>query len=222
MMRKNFVSRETFFRILSILLVSCVMIGSFVSCGKVSYTDEELIAAAEELVKLSYELNDIYFGEGLPIADNREDVERFYSMFESDVSAVNYHPVSQECKYQSEEDIKKATEAVFSPNYCSYLYELAFKGISTVFNEGTENQMVATASFARYVETNGVLTVRIDLPYCAMELGRLYDFDKIEILQKKKKYAIVSVPTEKDGVSMGVQLKLVLTDNGFRLDTPTY
>jgi len=215
------VSRETFLKI--ILSVVCIfsLLFTMCSCG-VSYTDEEVIQAVSELVPMSEELNEIYFGEGLPIADEREDVERYYSMFEVDVDSVNYHPVSGECKFQSEEDIKTATEKVFSEQYCAYLYELAFSGISSVFYENTEEQFTQTASYARYIQTGDVLTVRIDLPYEAMELGREYDFSKIEIIKKKKNYAVVTVPTIKNGESLTVELKLIYTPDGFRLDTPTY
>ncbi len=192
------------------------------SCGGVPYTDDEVLSAAEELVVKSFELNDIYFGEGLPISDNREDVERFYASISTDVESVNFHPVADDCPYQSEEDIKKATEAVFSQGYCEYLFDLAFTGLSTVLNEGTELQYTATASYARYIETNGVLTVRIDLPYEAMELTRTYDFDSMEIVRKKKNYAVVSVTTKKDGAPLDIDLKLIYTAEGFRLDTPTY
>ena len=218
---KHRVSRETFSRILSFSLVLLVSSIFLFSCG-VSYTDDDVKNAVRELVPRSMELNDIYFGEGLPIADNREDVERFYAMFEGDVESVNYHPVAKDCKYQTIDDIKKATEAVFTPDYAKYLYELAFNGLSVTFNEGTELQTVETAAYARYIETNGVLTVRIDLPYEAMELTRTYDFERIEVILKTKHYAIVSVPTKKDGAELEIKLHLTVTPDGFRLDTPTY
>ena len=213
------VSRET--KLVSMVVLLTVLCGCFVSCG-VSYTDEEVYAAAKELVIKSVPLNDIYFGEGLPISDDREEVERFYEMITGGAEGVNYHPVSEDCEFQSEEDIKAATEEVFSSAYCEYLYELAFTGISATFNEGTSDQRTDNASYARFIETGGVLTVRLDLPYEAMELNRTYDFSGMQIVKRKKNYVIVSVPTEKDGYSLEIELKLVLTEDGFRLDTPTY
>lgn len=220
--RKKSVSRETFLRKNSIFAVIAVLCVTLSSCGGVPYTDEEVLQSAEELVTASFSLNDIYFGEGLPISDNREEVEQFYELVSSGAEGVNYHPVATDCEYQTEADIKEATEAVFTDAYCEYLYELAFKGISAVINEGREDQHVANACYARYIETGGVLTVRLDIPYEAMELTRTYDFTNMEILQRKKHYAVVSVPTQKDGESLDLQLKLVYTENGFRLDTPTY
>jgi len=219
---KKSVSRETFLRKTTIFAVIAVLCVTLVSCGGVPYTDEELLQSTEALVNASFPLNEIYFGEGLPISDNREEVERFYELVSAGSEGVNYHPVESDCEFQSEADIKEATEAVFTDAYCDYLYELAFKGISAVINEGREDQHVANACYARYIETGGVLTVRLDIPYEAMELTRTYDFTNMEILQRKKHYAIVSVPTKKDGESLTIQLKLVYTENGFRLDTPTY
>jgi len=220
-MKDKKVSRETFLKKIAFSAISALMIVSMTSCGA-SYTDEEVMDAVLTLVPMSIELNDIYFGEGLPISDNREDVERFYGMFESDITAVNYHPVAKDCKYQTDKENREATEAVFSDQYCEYLFELAFKGISTVFNEGTEEEHVQTAAYARYIQNGDILTVRLDLPYTAMELNRVYDFSKAVITSKKSNYAVVTVPTEKNGESLEIDLKLVLTEDGFRLDTPTY
>ena len=135
---------------------------------------------------------------------------------------MNYHPVAEDCEYQSEADIREATEKVFTAEYSQYLYERAFSGISAVFEEGTEQQLTTTASYARYLESSGVLTVRLDLPDEAMELGRKYDIDSLEIVRETDNYVLVSVPTEFNGKSLDVELKLVMTADGFRLDTPTY
>lgn len=204
-------------------IILCIVLSfSFVSCGGVKYSKEEIKAVLDELLPLSFELNEIYFGEGLPISDNREDVERFYSTFESDITSINYHPVSSSCKYQSEADIKSATEKVFTKEYSEFLYQRAFNGVSAVFDEGTEKQITTTASYARYIESSGVLMVRLNIIYEAMELGREYNTDELEIVRAKNNYVVVKIPTEFNGEKLDVNLTLVNTENGFRIDTPTY
>ncbi len=221
--KRNRVSCETLLKKVSSVLLSAVLMCTvLVSCGRVEYTDEDVIAAVEELLPLSFKLNDIYFGEGLPISDDRADVERFYASFSSDVESVNYHPVAKDCEYQSEADIREATEKVFSAAYCEYLFELAFTGISAVFDEGTEKQLTQNASYARYIQNGDTLTVRLDIIYEAMDLSREYDVNRMEIVTKKPGYAVVVVPTEKNGEALDVELKLVCTEDGFRLDSPTY
>ncbi len=206
------------YTLITVLLLIAVMV---VSCGK-THDIGELRAALEELLPKSAELNEIYFGEGLPLASDREMVEKFYSSFDSDVSMVNYHPVDADCGYTSEADIREATLAVFSQDYSSYLFDRAFTGISSVSNEGSQNEITQTASYAMYIEQNGTLTVRIDVADEALPLGREYDIAEASIVHARKNYVILSVPSTFEGKQLDVELKLVMTDDGWRLDSPTY
>lgn len=201
---------------------------SLVSCGG-GVSEAEVSAALAELIPASYELNEIYFGTGLPISDDREDVEAFYAAMGqgADIS-LNYHPVSADCGYTSIDEIKEATLAVFSESYSEYLFTMAFNGISSVFNEDTEEQLTQTVSYARYMETDGILTVRMDLSDEALPLGRTYDTEDITIIRDKLKgehgYLLVEVQSYVGGVpDERVEVKLVRTADGdFRLDSPTY
>lgn len=198
------------------------------SCGS-GVTEATVSAALAELIPASYALNEIYFGTGLPISDDREDVEAFYAaMGQGTDISLNYHPVAADCGYSSIDEIKEATLAVFSESYSDYLFTLAFAGISSVFNENTEEQVTQTVSYARYMETSGILTVRMDLADEALPLGRTYDTDDITIIRDKLNgehgYLLVEVQSYMDGApDERVEVKLVCTsDGGFRLDSPTY
>ncbi|MBQ8402694.1 MAG: hypothetical protein IJX14_12280, partial [Clostridia bacterium] len=98
------------------------------SCGS-SVSEADVSAALAELIPASYPLNEIYFGEGLPISDDRADVEAFYAAagMDNDIS-LNYHPVAPDCGYASVEEIKTATLEVFSESYADYLFTMAFNG----------------------------------------------------------------------------------------------
>lgn len=195
--------------------------------GKIS--EAEVSAALAELIPASYELNTIYFGEGLPISDDRADVEAFYNAVGQgqDIS-LNYHPVAADCGYSSVDEIKEATLAVFSESYAEYLFTLAFSGISSVFNEDTEEQLTQTVAYARYMETSGILTVRMDLADEALPLNRTYDTDDITIVRDRRNgthgYVLVEVQSYVDGaVDERVEVKLVQNEEGeYRLDSPTY
>jgi hypothetical protein len=68
-----------------------------------------------------------------------------------------------------------------------------------------------------------MLTVRIGLAEDAYPLGREYRTDEMKITEQKPDSVTVTVPTYVDGeYDCDVRLKLVLTDAGWRLDTPTY
>jgi len=202
------------------LLLACA--ACLPSCGKAVHSEEEIRAALEELLPKSFELNEIYFGEGLPMSDDKATVEQFYSMFDSDVQAINYHPVNPACGYVTETDIREATLEVFTEDYAEYLFGRAFSGISATFNEGGEQEYTSTAVYAMYIEQDGILTVRINLAEEALPLGREYDLDGMEVLANEENFVVVSVPTELGGKSLDVELRLVPTSGGWRLDSPTY
>ncbi len=220
------------------------------SCGGPSTDPVELKNALDTLLPLSYELNEIYFGEGLPATDDPTLIDALYGTFAANVKSLNYHPVAEDCGYESIAEIKTATEAVFTEGYSNYLYELAFDGISSdkmveeteapetepgegeIIESGGEItgeslkgtvKLNVTASYARYLEQNGMLTVRRDLADTAYTLGREYATEELEIVEEKGNEVTVSVPSYVNGeYSMDVELTLVKTDAGWRLDTPTY
>ena len=220
------------------------------SCGGSKYDPEELKTALDTLLPLSYELNEIYFGEGLPATDDQALIDKLYGTFAANVKSLNYHPVAADCGYSSIEDIQEATEAVFTESYASYLYELAFAGISSdsLEEEAEETEeaelgegeyieaggevgssyaapilMDVTASYARYLEQNGMLTVRRDLAEDAYTLGREYKTEELEIVEEKGASVTVRIPSYMNGeYDQDVKLTLVYTEEGWRLDTPTY
>ena len=202
------------------LLFICAALLMLSSCSQ-KYTREEIAEAITPLIEKSAELNEIYFGEGLPLSVEKEDAEKFYSSFDSEIKSINYHPVDKDCGYESIDEIKAATLEVFTEEYSEYLFQKAFNGISDQINDGT-GDITQTASYAMYLEQNGMLTARINIADDAIELGRVYDVDSLEIKLQKSNYVIVSIPTEQSGKPLDVELKLVMTDSGWRLDSPTY
>lgn len=192
------------------------------SCGGGVHTEEEIRTVLDELLPKSFELNEIYFGEGLPMSNDKAMVEQFYGMFDSDVEAINYHPVDVSCGYTTETDIREATLEVFTADYAEYLFGRAFSGISATFNEGEEQEYTSTAVYAMYIEQDGILTVRINLDEEAIPLGRMYDLDGMELTENAENFVIAKIPTEMDGRALDVELRLVKTPDGWRLDSPTY
>ena len=220
------------------------------SCGGSRYDPAELQSALDTLLPPSFELNEIYFGEGLPATDDQALIDELYGTFAANVKSLNYHPVAADCGYSSIEEIKAATEAVFTDDYAEYLYELAFSGIAsdTAVEETEETEeaelgegeyieaggeiegdysqpvmLNVRASYARYLEQNGMLTVRLDLAEEAYPLGREYKTAELTIVEEKGNSVTVSIPTWVDGAyDQDVELTLVYTESGWRLDTPTY
>jgi len=203
-------------KIIAFLLTLTLAASALISCGPKVEIDE-VREILNDLLPKAEELNVIYFGEGLPISSDRELVEEFYSSCVSDIEMINYHPVDPECGYTSEDDIRRATLEVFTEGYSEYLFERAFSGITAVMDQGKYN-----AIYAMYLMQYDTLTVRLDLADDAIKLGRVYDVSTAEIVRKRSNYVIVSVSSTLDGVASDIELKLVKTTNGWRLDSPTY
>ena len=208
-------------KIIAFLLALTLAASTLISCAP-SVDIEEIRGVLHDLLPKAEELNVIYFGEGLPLASERELVEKFYASFDSDVEMINYHPVDPDCGYTSEDEIREATLEVFTEGYSEYLFERAFTGITAVFGEGSDEELKINANYAMYLMQNGTLTVRLDLAEDAIPLGRVYDVDRAEIVRARRGYVIVRVPSTLDGEEADIELRLVKTPDGWRLDSPTY
>ena len=193
------------------------------SCSGAKYDASEIKTLLDELLPGSFEMNEIYFGKGLPISEDRSTLEEFYSGFDTDIEMINYHPVSADCPYQNETELREATLQIFTESYAEYLFQRAFYGISAQIENKEGLTEVHNAIYAMYIEENGVLTVRLDLDKDALELNREYKTDEMRVLSQRDNKIIVVIPTYIDGeFDTDVQIILVNTPNGWRLDSPTY
>ncbi len=220
-------------RILSAVLAAVVFAGmvSLYSCGGME--EDEIRPILSDLIDKSAELNEIYFGKGLPLSDSAEKFQELYDTFDVDVAQINYHPVSDDCGYSTIDEIKAATLEVFTPEYSEYLFERAFSGISDTLGS-EDGDVKQVAGYAMYLEQDGILTARMDLAEDdILDRSRSYDVDRMEIVRQKDDYVIVKVPVVYSDESGGagesgspaieaVEMKLVNTADGWRLDTPTY
>jgi hypothetical protein len=196
---------------------------ALVSCSKPKHTAEEMRAVLGELLPKSAELNEIYFGKGLPTNRDEDVVRAFYESFDTDIAAISYEPVDHSCGYETVDDIKAATLEVFTEEYAEFLFDRAFKGISDLFDEGTETEHRSTAVYAMYIEQDGFLTKRVNLKDDAIPLGRTYDLDSLEVLRSNDTGVQVKLKSFFDGQpSVDVEMWLTETENGWRLDSPTY
>ena len=197
-------------RILSFLLTA-VLLFSLASCGGSGLSDDEIRDIYEGLIEQSYLLNDVYYGDGLPFTNDPETMASLAGAS----SRFSYMPVDKDSPLKSEAEIREATLAVFTKSMCDHLFTLAFEGMSTDDEE--------TVVYARYIEMEEILTVRIDLADEALPLGRVYDMDTMDILNQSGNRIVASFATSVDGEpSVNVKLTLVKTADGWRLDSPTY
>ncbi len=196
------------------VLILTLSLMSVTSCEK--YDSGEILSSAKDLISESYEINEIFFGYGIKC--DREDVENAKTELdeESDVKKAVYVKADAASGYSCVKDIKTAALKVYSEDYCEIIFSNAFSGIRDSSGNIVE--------YSRYIDDEfGRLTVRVDIENEAVNLNRTYDFETLKILRQGNGYALVEVLSICDGEeSDTIRLKLVMTEDGWRLDTPTY
>ena len=203
-------------KIAAVLLLADLLLALLAGCGGSGMGEEEIRETFRTLVEASYELNEIYFGSGLPYEVDLETMMRLMGITaDMEEVVVNYMPVTKDAAYQSEAEIREATKKVFSDDISSHLFTLGFEGLRTDTDE--------SVSFARFIEEQGILTVRIDLDEEALPMGRTYDFSRMEILIEEPERIRASFPSLLDGrAAETVRITIIKTADGWRLDSPTY
>ncbi len=191
------------------LVAAAVLLLSFSACGK-TYSEDEIRSAAAELIEASYEINEIFFGEGLP------------SVEPEGTDMMKYLLIAEDSPYHTEEEIKSAALNVYSEDYCELLFERAFSGFS--LDEGDEDGLDTTKIVgARFVTYNDELVILPLEEDDIMKLDRTYDTENITVTKQKSGTVILSVPSFIDGkASDNVSITMIRTENGWRLDSPTY
>lgn len=205
-------NRLTKIALAAVLLLSVCLLSA---CGGSGLSEDEIRDTYRDLVEASYVLNDVYYGDGLPFVEDEKAVATLLGLAQGTDLSVNYMPVAKESPLQTEDEIREATAAVFSPDMCALLFEIGFTGVST--------DDEARVAFARYIQQDGFLTVRIDLADSAMNVSRTYDFDQMTVIADEVGRIRASFPSYLGGEkSVDVKITMVKTADGWRLDSPTY
>lgn len=209
-------------KIICLALVLTALV-SLVSCGtnppELSEVKDELVG----LIEASYEVNEIFFGEGLPTYERGGEYDREYKLYnENDSEFAYYEYVTQDCGYYFTDQIKWAAEKVYTKEYLDGIYTMAFDGYA--------DDNTGAVTTARYLDANGWL-----MQFAFGEKDsfdqldgkkRRFDFDSMEIVKPYSAGTLnVSVDSYLEGTEtehLNIMLHFKKTDEGWRLDSPTY
>ena len=192
-----------------LLLLSVMLLIALTACGEkdLEITVEDATAVLKDLVPRSYELNVIFFGEGLPVENPPE----------TKPTSVTYQPVTADCGYTSISQIMKNAEQVYSTRYLDGVYVAAFIGVSAESDDG----MVDTTVSPRYQEIGGKLQADIAAPLKNIR-------GKLEVVSATVEGATPTYVTTKatcldeDGNTVVLTVLLTLENGVWLLDSPTY
>lgn len=204
-------------KILAAATAVLLTLASLAGCG-VKYDENEIKAAAAELIEQSYKINEICFGVGLPADFSETEYGGEYVP-----GSLVYAYVDEASPYHSVEELKEAIGATYSAAYAEYLYTMMFTGMSVSVGDGSGEDNKQSVAYARYMDGDEGLKALLMDPDDILTLERTYDTEKITVVSQKSGRVEVSVPSYVRGeYDRDITLTLVLEDDGWRLDTPTY
>ena len=157
----------------------------------------------------------VTYDEGEIITASAELIEASYEIntvffgsglpaVESDDEVLRHFEIAEDSPYHTKEEIKTATLAV----------------ISVGDEDSVDSNQIIDARYVQYGERLVILPVKEE---DVMKLDRTYDTSSITVISQNRGRAVLSVPSFVDGVpSDDVELTVVMTEDGWRLDTPTY
>ncbi len=193
---------------ITLFILSFILIFSLISCSG-GPSDEVLLARFSELIPEAAEINDIFFGKGLPTY-SREEYAEAYKM--TDGADPDYDFITTDAKYQSVSEIKEAAEAVYTKGYLASIYTLIFEGF---YDEGIGH--IA----ALYIEDGNGFSKHNKTEPTITE-ARVYDLESAKVLMKNDTYATLEVETTLAGKSESVRIRMMCQDGIWLLDDPTY
>lgn len=166
-----------------------------------------------ELIEASAELNEIFFGEGLPVYERDGDEEEKAVYVGMTAALDNYEMVTEDSKFHTADAIKEAAGKVYSAEYLEPIYEMVFVGFAD------EELGIMTA---KYLEWDGRFYKSMN--YDSFNIGdRKYDFDTMKIVKPSNgEYVNIEIESELEGEKKTINLSFTKTEDGWRLDSPTY
>lgn len=205
-----------FKKILSLVLFAVILLSSvfYTSCNR-SYDEEEVIAAAKNLLKKAEKLNYIYYGDGIQYYDYEGENGHYRKANTAHLEELGFSTI---------DELKVITEETFSQEYSTLLY-------STILSAVRDD--VTVVSMARYYQvydekTNLPTHIMVNSAFSPLMRDRVeYDYDSMRVSDVKKEKVFVTVDatvTGSGGESQHTEIIITLIeeDNGWRIDNPTY
>lgn len=202
-------------RLLSLAVACLLLLSALCGCGSRSTPPElyEIYDEAVALIEASFTVNDALLGHGLPVYRIDSEYAKIHGLY-ADNDFANYEHVTPESPYRTIDDIKTAMAAVYSADYCESLYANLFDGF------------VSGSTFVRAQYREDAKGLYLVTDYKPLVTGqRVYDYATMKIVEPSSlDYVNLEIESYLPGETerLNVTISLVLEEDGWRLDTPTY
>ena len=203
----------------AVLLIIAALPLSLISCDR-KYDEQEVKAAAKELIAASISLNDIYYGEGVRYLEYSEKNVGVYC--EADPA----HLI--ELGFSTLSELKTKTKKVFSEAHAERMFAGSFSGTFTQNGSSTlarYYQQYTEGGAPDYVMKPDYIMVYSE--YENMLRGEAtYDLDGITVIGSKGELVYVNVDVEivyeEKTQKTTLRIALFEEESGWRLNSPTY
>jgi hypothetical protein len=184
------------------------------SCNR-RYDEEEVVAAAQILLKDAEMLNNVYYGSGIEYYDSDEEKGYYRKANDNHLEKLGFSTI---------DELKTLTEKTYSAEYSSILY-------STILSPmATDTSIIVPARYYQvYDEESGEPThIMVYSKFIPMMKDKIeYDYSTLKATGSKKEKVYVTVEatvTREDGKSQKttVTITLVEEESGWKIDNPTY
>ena len=206
-------------KLILFLAVSALLLSGLSSCGRRAPKIEEIYDRAVELIEASYEVNVLFYGEGLPYYDRTLPIyQDLYSDYTVLGYAEHYHIVNKQAKYRSIDAMKAAAEQVYTKEMLeTTVYPAAFEGVVI-----TDAAIGVTSSDARYLQTNDHLYISIQSLEEYHPPPLIYDYATMRIVRPSNASRVLievnAWEVDKPQTVLEIRLSLALQDGVWLLD----
>ena len=203
-------------KILSLFLTVATIVSllTLTSCNR-RYDEEEVVTAAQILLKDAEMLNFIYYGSGIEYYDSDEEKGYYRKANDNHLERLGFSTI---------DGLKALTEKTYSAEYSSILY-------STILSPmATDTSIITPARYYQaFDEESGEPThIMVYSKFIPMMKDKIeYDYSTLKATGSKKEKVYVTVEatvTREDGKSQKttVTITLVEEESGWKIDNPTY
>lgn len=171
---------------------------------------EEVYDAAVDLIERSYAVNDILFGYGLPVWKQGSSYAEVMSVY---MGQIQYETTTPYSIPSTADRIRTMLSSVYSSSYVESLTATLFDGYA--YEEGAMAAQLKE-------DSKGLHQYKHYTPLVTWQ--RIYDYSTMRVVGGDERTAILEIDShlENEQTVLTVELVLVLEDDGWRLDTPTY
>lgn len=198
--------------ILLFTLILCTMASvlSFASCDR-DYDEDEVLGAAEELLKKAEVLNDVYWGGGIDYMSGGFSDGIYKQASDIHLASLGFSTIAE---------LKALTEATYSDSYVNTIY-------TTKLDEAPVGFVLYIQKWDDEVEKTTPACIMVNTEMVRVGDDLAYDYSTLRIEGVEDEIVTVLVDatvTNPDGESQvrTLRIQLIEEDDGWRINSPTF